>query len=58
MVVVSITGTMQAFRDDLPPGVLDLHLQETNMHQLHFLFSGPEETPYAGGMCVATTSQL
>jgi hypothetical protein len=43
---------VQALQKDLPPGVLDMHLSESNMHQLHFLLSGPEDTPYCGGMCV------
>jgi hypothetical protein len=42
---------LQALQKDLPPGVLDMHLTDSNMHNLHFVFSGPEDTAYAGGMC-------
>lgn len=44
---------MQAVQDELPPGVLDMHLNEHNMHEILFLLAGPEDTPYAGGTYVS-----
>jgi hypothetical protein len=34
-----------------------MHLDEFNMHELHFVLAGPEETPYSGGVCVASVSR-
>ena len=36
----------------MPPNVLDMHMQDSNMHELFFAFSGPADTPHAGGVCV------
>jgi hypothetical protein len=43
---------LQDVEQDLPPCVLDMHVQDTNMQELFFAFSGPEDTPHHGGMCV------
>lgn len=40
---------MQGLTKELPPGVLDMHIDESNIHNMHFLLAGPPDSPYTGG---------
>jgi ubiquitin-conjugating enzyme E2 J1 len=43
---------VQAVQDDMPPGIIDMHYSDTNMHDLLFAIAGPEKTNFEGGVYV------
>jgi ubiquitin-conjugating enzyme E2 J2 len=56
-IIDSLTNdAMQMLRDDLPPCVMDTHMDEQNMHNLLFAISGPPDTSFWGGVYVLKIS--
>lgn len=52
MVDVQMHPILQMVQDKFPPGIIDMHYNDADMHSLHFAIAGPEDTSFAGGVYV------
>lgn len=44
-----ISSELKKFREDPPPFVRKVHVDDKNCHQFHFLVDGPSASPFEGG---------
>lgn len=52
LVASETKSLLQAVQDEFPPGVLDMFVCDSNLHEIFFAVAGPEKTSFEGGVYV------